>query len=35
MKDVNVWGEDLTKYKDFLFTVISNVNEIKGGNNLI
>ena len=35
MKDVNVWGEDLTKYKDFLFKVISNVNEIKGGNNLI
>ena len=35
MKDVNVWGEDLTQYKDFLFKVIYNVNEIKGGNNLI
>ena len=35
MKDVNVWGEDLTQYKDFLFTVICNVNEIKEGNNLI
>ena len=35
MKDVNVWGEDLTQYKDFLFTVICNVNEIKDGNNLI
>lgn len=35
MQDVNVWGEDLTQYKDFLFTVICNVNEIKDGNNLI
>ena len=35
MKDVNVWGEDLSQYKDFLFTVIYNVNEIKSGKNLI
>ena len=35
MQDVNVWGEDLTQYKDVLVTVICNVNEIKDGNNLI
>lgn len=35
IKDVNVWGEDLSQYKDFLFTVIYNVNEIKSGKNLI
>ena len=35
MKDVNVWGEDLTLYKDFYLTVSSNVEKINKGISLI
>ena len=31
MKDTNVWGEDLTLYKDFLSTVTENLKKIKNG----
>ncbi len=35
MKDVNVWGEDLTLYKGFAETVANNLKLIKEGKNLI
>ena len=35
MKDVNVWGEDLTNYKDFYETVKENVEKINKGISLI
>ncbi len=35
MKDVNVWGENLDDYADFICTVVSNVAKIKNGENLI
>ncbi len=35
MKDVNVWGEDLTAYKGFAEEVIANVNKIKAGEVLL
>lgn len=35
MKDVNVWGENLDTYKDFISTVIKNVEKIKKGEVLI
>ncbi len=35
MKDVNVWGEDLSAYKGFCETVIENVKKLNEGINLI
>ena len=35
MKDVAVWGEDLTLYKDFADTVAKNIELIKSGKDLI
>ena len=35
MKDVNVWGEDLTLYKDFYKTVNENLEKINKGINLL
>ena len=35
MKDVNVWGEDLTAYTDFAENVMANVEKIKAGECLI
>lgn len=35
MRDAAVWGEDLTEYKDFEATVISNVEKIKEGKSLL
>ena len=35
MKDVNVWGEDLTLYKDFATQVEENLKAIKDGKELI
>ena len=35
MRDVSVWGEDLTLYRDFESTVTSNVGKIKEGISLI
>lgn len=35
MKDVNVWGEDLTAYKGFCEAVIENVKKLNEGINLI
>ena len=35
MKDVNVWGEDLTLYKDFYKTVSENLEKINKGINLL
>ena len=35
MKDVNVWGEDLTAYKGFCEAVIENVKKLNEGYNLI
>ena len=35
MKDVNVWGEDLTAYANFAESVLANVEKIKAGECLI
>jgi hypothetical protein len=35
MADVNVWGEDLTEYKDFYATVSENVEKINKGISLL
>ena len=35
MKDVNVWGEDLTKYKNFYESVEENLNKIRKGISLL
>lgn len=35
MKDEAVWGENLDNYKDFVATVVANVEQIKGGKNLL
>ncbi len=35
MKDVAVWGEDLTKYPEFLTTVENNLKLIKSGKNIL
>ena len=35
MKDVNVWGEDLTAYKGFAESVAENVAKIKAGEVLL
>ncbi|MBO5850739.1 MAG: tagaturonate reductase [Clostridia bacterium] len=35
MQNVDVWGEDLNNYKDFVETVLENVKLIKSGKNLI
>ncbi len=35
MKDVNVWGEDLTAYKGFCEAVVENVKKLNEGINLI
>lgn len=35
MADDNVWGEDLTKYNDFYDTVVSNVEKLNKGLNLL
>ena len=35
MRDQAVWGENLDDYKDFVSTVVENVNKIKGGINLL
>ena len=35
MKNVAVWGEDLTKYTDFLSSVENNLKTIKSGKNII
>ena len=35
MQDVSVWGEDLTKYPEFLNTVEANLNTIKSGKNIL
>jgi tagaturonate reductase len=35
MKDVNVWGEDLTKYKNFYESVEENLDKIRKGINLL
>lgn len=35
MKDKDAWGEDLTKYPDFLSTIICNVSKIEKGESLL
>ena len=35
MKDTAVWGEDLTKYSEFLSTVENNLKTIKSGKNIL
>ena len=35
MKDVAVWGEDLTLYPEFLNTVLENLKTIKSGKNIL
>ncbi len=35
LKDVKVWGEDLSRYNGFVPTVLENVKNIKNGKNLI
>ena len=35
MQNVDVWGEDLNNYNDFVKTVVENVKTIKSGKNLI